>query len=166
MGPAQGIALDIASGLAYLHSKNILHRDLKPSNVLLTEDRRAKLCDFGLAKLKRHCGPTAEYRPEGTVPYMAPELFRENAALERSADVYAFGITTWEMAARLRPYAEASGEMSRVRVCVEMGERDLLPADIPPVFTALIMHCWTHDQEERWDLTTIISALQRSCGDL
>ena len=43
------IALDIANGMAYLHSKNVIHRDLKPSNILLTQGNRAKVADFGMS---------------------------------------------------------------------------------------------------------------------
>ena len=43
------IAMDIAHGMAYLHSRNVIHRDLKPSNILLTSNNRAKVCDFGLS---------------------------------------------------------------------------------------------------------------------
>jgi eukaryotic-like serine/threonine-protein kinase len=43
------IALDIANGMAYLHSRNLIHRDLKPSNILLTRDHRAKIADFGMS---------------------------------------------------------------------------------------------------------------------
>jgi serine/threonine-protein kinase len=63
------IALDIANGMAYLHSRNLIHRDLKPSNVLLTRDHRAKIADFGMSVAYTGQELTAE---TGTYRYMAP----------------------------------------------------------------------------------------------
>ena len=65
------IALDIANGMAYLHSKNVVHRDLKPSNILLTRDHRAKIADFGMSVALAGQELTAE---TGTYRYMAPEV--------------------------------------------------------------------------------------------
>jgi hypothetical protein len=61
------IALDIANGMAYLHSRNIIHRDLKTSNILLTRDHRAKICDFGMSIMNMGQELTAE---TGTYRYM------------------------------------------------------------------------------------------------
>jgi Protein kinase domain len=63
------IALDIANGMAYLHSRNIVHRDIKPSNILLTRDHRAKIADFGMSVNNYGQELTAE---TGTYRYMAP----------------------------------------------------------------------------------------------
>jgi serine/threonine protein kinase len=68
------IALDIANGMAYLHSRNVIHRDLKPSNILLTRDHRAKIADFGMSVANTGQELTAE---TGTYRYMAPEVCRE-----------------------------------------------------------------------------------------
>lgn len=65
------IALDIANGMAYLHSRNVIHRDLKPSNILLTRDHRAKISDFGMSVANFGQELTAE---TGTYRYMAPEV--------------------------------------------------------------------------------------------
>ena len=65
------IALDIANGMAYLHSKNVIHRDLKPSNILLTQGNRAKVADFGMSVANTGQDLTAE---TGTYRWMAPEV--------------------------------------------------------------------------------------------
>lgn len=89
------IALDIANGMAYLHSRSVIHRDLKPSNVLLMLGR-AKVSDFGMSIAD--CGQelTAE---TGTYRYMAPEVIRHES-YSSNADVYSFGILLWQLITR------------------------------------------------------------------
>lgn len=69
------LARDVAEGLAYLHP-SVIHRDLKPSNILLDEDGRAKIADFGISRVK---DPSKTYlttnNDNGTPMYMAPEQF-------------------------------------------------------------------------------------------
>lgn len=70
------IGLDVARGLEYLHNlahRSFIHRDLKPSNILLTEDFRAKVSDFGLVKLAPEGNYSVETRLAGTFGYLAPE---------------------------------------------------------------------------------------------
>jgi tRNA A-37 threonylcarbamoyl transferase component Bud32 len=90
------IALDIANGMAYLHSRQVIHRDLKPSNVLLTRDHRAKIADFGMSVANTGQELTAE---TGTYRYMAPEVIRHES-YSSNADVYSFGILLWQLITR------------------------------------------------------------------
>lgn len=94
------IALDVLAALAYLHGKQLLHRDVSPRNIVVDASGRAKLIDFGLIA-KPGDGLVA-----GTVPYMAPEIFRGGVASERT-DVYSMAVTFLEgMLGRL-PYVES-----------------------------------------------------------
>lgn len=72
------IALEIASGMQYLHGRQLCHRDLKPPNILLTESLNVKICDFGLASVTGEGGAAARGRQQtmaiGTPQFMAPEL--------------------------------------------------------------------------------------------
>ncbi len=64
---AIGIAMQIASGLAKAHSKDIIHRDIKPANILITEDDEVKIVDFGLAKLAGRTQLTKSGMTMGTI---------------------------------------------------------------------------------------------------
>jgi hypothetical protein len=105
--------VQIAGALAHSHARSILHRDLKSANVAVTSDGLAKVLDFGLARrlfkdapgeATRTLGPLdSDARIVGTLPYMAPEVLRGEAADERS-DLWALGVVLYEAAAGQLPF--------------------------------------------------------------
>jgi len=92
----------ILSGLAAAHRAGIVHRDVKPENVLLAEDGRIKIGDFGLARATTANTATGQMLL-GTIAYLAPELVTRGTADARS-DIYALGIMLYEMLAGEQPY--------------------------------------------------------------
>jgi len=146
------IATEIVSGLAFLHSSNILHRDIKSLNVLLDAQMGAKLTDFGLSKVKNETkSQTTTNKTSkdsvGTVQWMAPELFKRKAVYTQKSDIYSLGITFWELAARKIPYAEDS--QGAIPAFVQQGEREDIPADCPEKLSYLIQQCWANDPSVR-----------------
>ncbi|KAK6161652.1 hypothetical protein DH2020_005033 [Rehmannia glutinosa] len=95
------IALDVARGVEYLHSlaqQSFIHRDLKPTNILLSDDMRAKVADFGLVKN----APDGKYSVEtqrlaGTFGYLAPNMLVTTGRVTTKVDVYAFGVVLMEI---------------------------------------------------------------------
>ena len=92
----------ILSGLAAAHRAGIVHRDVKPENVLLAEDGRIKIGDFGLARATTANTATGA-QLLGTIAYLAPELVTRGTADARS-DIYSLGIMLYEMLAGEQPY--------------------------------------------------------------
>lgn len=94
----------IASALAYAHSKGIIHRDLKPSNVMLDDEDNAYLTDFGLAKMVKGDGDSTQSgHIVGTISNMAPEQLR-GESIDHRADIYSLGIILYEMAVGDTPF--------------------------------------------------------------
>ncbi|PIA35954.1 hypothetical protein AQUCO_03400090v1 [Aquilegia coerulea] len=93
------VALDVARGVEYLHSlaqQSFIHRDLKSSNILLGEDMRAKVADFGLVKNAPDGKFSVETRLAGTFGYLAPE-YAVTGRVTTKVDVYAFGVVLMEI---------------------------------------------------------------------
>ena len=119
------IAHDIAAGLAHAHERGLVHRDLKPSNVLFDSEGRAKIADFGIARLGEPSGLTEVGTVLGTATTISPEQ-AAGAQATPASDVYAFGVILYRMLAG-RPPFEAKDAMAMVAM-----HRDEAP---PPLAT-------------------------------
>lgn len=101
----KSIAVDVARGVAFLHSSGVIHRDLKSANVLLTEAGSAKIADVGLAKMVG-----GEWRPGrdqvfGTLSFAAPEVLLGERTTEK-VDIYSLGVVLWEIATSAFPQVQ------------------------------------------------------------
>ncbi|KAL0908711.1 hypothetical protein M5K25_023217 [Dendrobium thyrsiflorum] len=108
------IALDVARGVEYLHSlahQSFIHRDLKPSNILLGDDMKAKVADFGLVRLADGKGCSVETRLAGTFGYLAPE-YAVTGRVTTKADVFSFGVILMELISGRKALDESQPEES------------------------------------------------------
>nr|XP_043631779.1 receptor protein kinase TMK1 [Erigeron canadensis] len=108
------IALDVARGVEYLHGlahQSFIHRDLKPSNILLGDDMRAKVGDFGLVRLAPEGKGSVETRIAGTFGYLAPE-YAVTGRVTTKVDVFSFGVILMELITGRKALDESQPEES------------------------------------------------------
>ncbi|KAM7529422.1 hypothetical protein LguiB_032832 [Lonicera macranthoides] len=108
------IALDVARGVEYLHGlahQSFIHRDLKPSNILLGDDMRAKVSDFGLVRLAPEGKGSIETRIAGTFGYLAPE-YAVTGRVTTKVDVFSFGVILMELITGRKALDESQPEES------------------------------------------------------
>ncbi|KAM0029784.1 putative protein kinase RLK-Pelle-CrRLK1L-1 family transcription factor C2H2 family [Helianthus debilis subsp. tardiflorus] len=172
------ICVGAARGLEYLHNSKgtqhrILHRDIKSSNILLDENWKAKISDFGLSKL----GPAnQEYtflvsHAVGTVGYCDP-LYAESGFLTKESDVYSFGVVLFEvLCGRLcmsykdkhQPLvglARQSFEQNRLNEIIFDHIKEQINLESLKVFASVAYKCLKRDREERPTMTQIVKELE------
>jgi eukaryotic-like serine/threonine-protein kinase len=153
MAPARALALldPVLSALAAAHHAGIVHRDVKPENVLLSEDGRVKVADFGLAR-----AVSAETQHTaaggvliGTVSYLAPELVADGRADART-DVYAAGVVLYELLTGRKPHQGGSPiEVAYKHVHEDVPAPSALAPGLPPYVDALVARATARDPDRR-----------------
>jgi len=136
---------DICAGMAALEKGGIVHRDLAARNVLISEDNRAKVADFGLAKVSAMGETDAGKLP---IKWTAPEVLRQKVSTSKS-DVWSFGVTMWEIYSFGRsPYPRKS--QKEVVDQVAKGYRMEKPDECPDVlYDEFMLKCWHIDPLQR-----------------
>ena len=147
------IAFDIARGMQFLHSRQVLHRDLKSPNVLLDNNMRAKICDFGYSRVADSTDVMT--KNVGTPHWMAPELLDSNSGYDMKVDVYSYGIVLWEILTRSVPYRGLESAQIIARV-LTTDLRPPMPEGAPPEIAMLIRQCWDRDPRARPTFTDIL----------
>lgn len=140
---------DIAEGLAYLHPF-VIHRDLKPQNILLDDEGRAKIADFGISKVK---DPAKSYLTQmtaenGTPMYMSPEQMN-GGKVDEKVDVYALGCILNEMYTRRQPWKDSNHFFQIILKVAVNGDRPWVDPDTPEPLKRLIKKCWHQDPHQR-----------------
>jgi serine/threonine protein kinase/WD40 repeat protein len=111
------IVRDVADALEHAHVQGVIHRDVKPSNILIAEDCRPRLLDFGLARTEDSQQITRSTSHLGSLPYMAPEQLEGHADSQApTLDVYALGVTMYELLTLRSPFLGATAEETRANI--------------------------------------------------
>jgi serine/threonine protein kinase/Tol biopolymer transport system component len=120
---ALGIAAQVASGLAAAHDKGVVHRDIKPGNVMVAEDGRVKIVDFGIAHLADETRLTRTGDVMGTTAYISPEQFL-SAETDHRADLWSLGVVLYEMLTGRLPWINGD-EQELINAIVKRPARSL-----------------------------------------
>jgi len=159
---AVSLLVPVLRALAAAHAAGLVHRDVKPENVLLADDGRVKVVDFGLARavetstLTQTAGLLI-----GTVAYLAPEQVETGASDARS-DVYAAGVLLWELLTGVPPYAgDTPISVAYKHVHEDVPPPSTVVSGIPPALDALVVAATRRDPEARpADGAAFLAALQ------
>lgn len=151
----------LLAGLSAAHQAGILHRDLKPENVLLADDGRVKLADFGLAR--KIADQTQASNLVGTVAYLSPELVT-NGQVDARSDVYAAGIMLFELVTGRQPF---KGEQA-VQIAVQHASNSVpapssINQQIPEMIDDLVLWSTERDPADRpIDATELLAAVKQA----
>jgi predicted ATPase len=163
-GRLLSLGAQVADALAAAHAKGIVHRDLKPENVVVTQDGRAKVLDFGLARVgPRSLAPggddqeteahrlTAAGVVVGTVAYMSPEQ-AQGTEVDHRSDQFSLGVMLYEMAAGRRPF-DGRTQAETIAAILRDPPPPLAVGVLPPPLVWLIERCLAKQPAERYAST-------------
>lgn len=155
---------EVADAIDHAHRQGVLHRDLKPQNLLLGGDGRLHVVDFGLARVLDEPGLTLSTELVGTPAYMAPEqLGAGRGRLDGRTDVYALGVTLYELLTLRRPFQGATYD----QIITQVLRKDPLPPRrvdprIPPDLDTICQRAMAKEPERRFpDAAGLCSDLRR-----
>ncbi|HJK91019.1 MAG TPA: protein kinase [Polyangiaceae bacterium LLY-WYZ-15_(1-7)] len=149
---AARLLADVARGLGHAHARGIVHRDVKPANVLVVRDghrERAKVTDFGIARLVDKQRMTADRTTLGTLYYMAPEQAGDSA-VDARADLYSFGVTAYEVLTGSVPFRyESAPRLLRAHLEETPAPPSAMATGIPPTLDRLVSSLLAKRPEDR-----------------
>ncbi len=166
----------VADGLAHAHARGILHCDLKPENLLLSDDGRAMLLDFNLARDTKLDGERSSCGIGGTLPYMAPEhlevLLTKTGKLNQQCDIYGLGVILYELLTGRSPFLRPTGKPAEIifkMITERKGEVPSLRkwnARITPAMESIAQRCLAPDISKRYKTAEALRVdLERQLAD-
>jgi serine/threonine-protein kinase len=148
-GETERIGRELAAGLAHAHDRGLVHRDLKPANVLFDDEGRAKIADFGIARLGGAGTLTEAGTLLGTAAYISPEQAQGLPATPAS-DVYSFGVILFRMLTGRLPFeSESAIELAGMHAHDEPPLVGDIRPDAPPQLAAIVDTALAKDPEAR-----------------
>jgi hypothetical protein len=156
-GRAVAIARQVADALAHAHASGLVHRDVKPGNILLADDGRVLVTDFGIAKAAEETSDLTDAgQVVGTAKYLSPEQV-QGKPLDGRADVYALGVVLYEMLCGRPPFdAATSTATALARLTTDPLRPRQLRAGLPRDLEDVVLKAMARDPEARYPTATAL----------
>ncbi|TFK38863.1 kinase-like domain-containing protein [Crucibulum laeve] len=163
LGKRFSILMSIAKGLDYLHSNSIVHGDLSSSNILIRNDGRVFICDFGLSRdISWHGESSLSISKDLNPRWNAPEIILDGRCPTKESDIYAFGSLILETLSGKQPYVG----LSSTRIIMQMYNKILPERPESPMVCdeswEMITQCWDGNVYNRPNVYQLIDFLSRA----
>lgn len=158
---ALSIAIQVSRGIQAAHAKNIIHRDIKPQNIIISNDGKVKVTDFGIARAAT--SNTIHSDVMGSVHYASPEQARNGYVSARS-DIYSLGIVMYEMVTGKVPFdGESTVQIAIQHLQDEMEPPHVYAPDLPISLEKIIQKCTQKSPDRRYDsMESLLIDLRKS----
>jgi serine/threonine-protein kinase len=161
---AANIAAQVCGALAVAHAAGLVHRDIKPANILLSEDGRVKVGDFGIAKAAESADLTQEGSFLGTAKYLAPEQV-EAGPVDGRTDLYALGVVLYELLTGRVPFeGDSSSSTALARLHSDPQRPRLVKPGIPRELETITMRLLARSPDDRYATATEARAALLGAG--
>ena len=147
---AARIARDVGNGLAIAHARGIVHRDVKPGNILIDTDGRARITDFGVARIAAEAEATIPGTTLGSVHYFSPEQ-AQGLATTPASDVYSLGLVLFELLTGTRPFTgDTPAAVALARVGAAAPSPRAVTPPVPADIDAVVLRALSPDPAARY----------------
>src|SRR5208282_6059813 len=153
------IVRQVAEGLDYAHRNQVIHRDLKPANILVTQDGRAKITDFGIAKVLAREGLARTVGMMGTPSYMSPEQVK-GGEVDGRTDIFSLGIIIFTMLTGKKPFSGNTATVLFKVVFEEPPPPSTVNPQLTPAYDYVVKKCLAKEANDRY------SSAREFLGDL
>jgi eukaryotic-like serine/threonine-protein kinase len=160
---ALDIVAQVADGLAFVHGYGIVHRDIKPGNIMVMLDGRAKIMDFGIARMLVSDIQTQAGTILGSPKYMSPEQVTSQRTDHRS-DIFSLGVVLYELVAGVAPFsAKNVGALMQALVTATPRPPSELDASLPLVLDFIVARALQKEPDARYQSAAELAADLRAC---
>jgi eukaryotic-like serine/threonine-protein kinase len=157
------ILAQVADGLAFAHERGVVHRDVKPGNIMIVGGRRAKVMDFGVARMRASEIQTQVGAVLGSPKYMSPEQVA-GGPIDGRSDVFSLGVLLYELAAGTPPFAAPDVQQYMLQIAAATPTPpSVLNPDLPPMLDLICARALEKDPAQRYQSAAEFASDLRAC---